>query len=530
MIIGFCYFMDLAAKAEIPRTALSIAFSVMIKGMALEFFYSSCQRFDLTINQLIQKFQDHFGEEHRRNILREWNKISLRSMLQKYPGKEKGLTFNEMVQNLHAIQRGLDRESQSDSAIRNRVISACSNIPACGAAILQKTSSISALCNNIFTALENNEAALKPEISNPLIAKYLTDRNFHANHIVQKQSHVESHVESRVNSKNKRCFAYILEQDNSSDNHDNQPLDIESMVLEIDQYKIKNEEYTSDPTSFFTSLSKVTIKDAKSHYEKTTNISTFHALTKTVHLSEKFVVDRRYSSEKFHGILLDTGASYSSTTGYPQAQAHMTEFNAKIDTNNAENLLAHFGVGESRSIGSMDVESPIGSIKFYVVEVNTPFLLCLQDMDKLGVYPNNMTDTIESPNKSILIIRKFGHPFLVWGYESMNHLSEVELRQLHRRFGHPSVNRLICTRERARRDDPTHYALLKKINKFCSLCQKYSRSPSRFKFVLKDDLIFNHSVTVDVMYIDNQPILHVIDDSTSFQAARWLQNMTAAHT
>lgn len=32
------------------------------------------------------------------------------------------------------------------------------------------------------------------------------------------------------------------------------------------------------------------------------------------------------------------------------------------------------------------------------------------------------------------------------------------------------------------------------------------------------------------MYIDNNPVLHVIDEATSFQAARWLSNMSAAHT
>ncbi|KAI0996514.1 hypothetical protein K3495_g11667 [Podosphaera aphanis] len=32
------------------------------------------------------------------------------------------------------------------------------------------------------------------------------------------------------------------------------------------------------------------------------------------------------------------------------------------------------------------------------------------------------------------------------------------------------------------------------------------------------------------MYIDGNPILQVVDEGTSFQAARWLKNMTAAHT
>lgn len=32
------------------------------------------------------------------------------------------------------------------------------------------------------------------------------------------------------------------------------------------------------------------------------------------------------------------------------------------------------------------------------------------------------------------------------------------------------------------------------------------------------------------MYIDSNPILHVVDEATLFQAARWLKNMTASHT
>lgn len=32
------------------------------------------------------------------------------------------------------------------------------------------------------------------------------------------------------------------------------------------------------------------------------------------------------------------------------------------------------------------------------------------------------------------------------------------------------------------------------------------------------------------MYIDNNPILHIIDDATCYQAARWLKNITIKHT
>ena len=54
--------------------------------------------------------------------------------------------------------------------------------------------------------------------------------------------------------------------------------------------------------------------------------------------------------------------------------------------------------------------------------------------------------------------------------------------------------------------------------------------PGRFKFILRDDVNFNYSIIVDIMYIDNSPILHIVDEATRFQAAKWLSNISAKHT
>jgi hypothetical protein len=71
---------------------------------------------------------------------------------------------------------------------------------------------------------------------------------------------------------------------------------------------------------------------------------------------------------------------------------------------------------------------------------------------------------------------------------------------------------------------------LEYLTKFCDQCQKNGRSPGRFKFVLKDDTIdFNHSILIDVIYIDGSPVFHIVDDATRFQAARWLKNLSARH-
>ncbi|RKF55086.1 putative glycosyl transferase [Golovinomyces cichoracearum] len=338
-IYKFSILIDLASKSEIPQDVLPTAFSTMLKGMALEYYYSC--------------------EEHRRNMLQEWNKISLRDMFHKNPSKEERLVFNEMVQTLRAMQRGLDREYHTDSALRNKIISACSNIPACSSAILQQTHSISALCNNIYAAIEYNETAIRAESSDSVTSAYLTDRRFHERNQGSRQntSHDQSsHSSAPPSSGPKKCFvcrqvgcwstnhshqertkararftkavkAYILEHDQSGDDENNID-DTEALALEIDEYSIHEDRLKSNPNCFYTSISKVTAQDAKNHFQLLANYSTYHTLTHDILSSDYVLVENRYSSERSHGIMLDTGPSFSSVAGFGQVQAYLAEFDA----------------------------------------------------------------------------------------------------------------------------------------------------------------------------------------------------------
>jgi hypothetical protein len=98
------------------------------------------------------------------------------------------------------------------------------------------------------------------------------------------------------------------------------------------------------------------------------------------------------------------------------------------------------------------------------------------------------------------------------------YLIETELRQLHRRFDHSSIRKLHDLLERF--DHEVKKSVLKKLSKFCTFCQKHEKSSERFKFILRDDVNFNFSIIVNIMYIENNLILHVIDEATRFQAAK----------
>ena len=97
--------------------------------------------------------------------------------------------------------------------------------------------------------------------------------------------------------------------------------------------------------------------------------------------------------------MIDIGAFKKSTVGYRQYFAYKatTNDNVDIDITQTGAVNVQFGIGLTALIRSVAVKTPIGLVNFHIVKVDTPFLLCLIDMDRLQVYYNNITDTLIGP-------------------------------------------------------------------------------------------------------------------------------------
>ena len=92
----------------------------------------------------------------------------------------------------------------------------------------------------------------------------------------------------------------------------------------------------------------------------------------------------------------------------------MREFDTQLNITFAESITAHFGIETAASMRKLTINSSINRIDFYVMQTNTSFLLCLQDINKLNVYLNNLKDQIVLKDKStISIVRFHEHPFLI---------------------------------------------------------------------------------------------------------------------
>ena len=127
-----------------------------------------------------------------------------------------------------------------------------------------------------------------------------------------------------------------------------------------------------------------------------------------------YIATDRYSSDKFYGIMIDTGASKHSTAGYGQFMAYTRDIKyTTIDISKAGAIHVQFGIGSISSMGSVLIQTPIGHIEFHIVKADTLFLLCLADMDWLGVYFNNIDNLLVMKSARIPVIRRFDHPFLL---------------------------------------------------------------------------------------------------------------------
>ena len=108
-----------------------------------------------------------------------------------------------------------------------------------------------------------------------------------------------------------------------------------------------------------------------------------------------------------------------------------------------------------------------------------------------------------------------------------------ELLKLHRSFGHPSVTGLCNIVKRTRPDEmkTSVRAAIADITKRCNTCAKLSSRPQRFRLsVGTDNLHFNSILVADVMYINQKPVLHVVDEATQFSAALYLRSISATDT
>ena len=542
--------------------------------------------FPLSSNNLIRTYFE--GAENRKSVLSRWNMTLLKSIMEKNEGKLMEECLQLLIRDLRHLQHGLDVQLRTNKFIHKKLINECQDVPARQYACFKPTDWLASRINDLRSSIITFQKA-NPD--NRQMQAFFTDHRY------QKQYHPPLSAYTRRDRGDnrgdnqawigrKKCFVcnkkgcwsskytwdereepkkkfkkrfsqrfdnrasqYIAEYERVDYEIDDDIEDIdkaaEALMIDVgfsSPFNLDQENVNTN--TLITSFG--TIHQAKTMTEYLVNCSFDHTitgvdLTLTPHESDLFtyITSERYTSDEFHGIMIDIGASKWQTAEHGKFLAYKKKIkHVQVDKSQAGAVNVQFGIDSTSSTGSLLLDTSIGIVEIHFVDADISFLLCLEDMDKLNVYFKNLENLLIASTKSVPVVRRFGPPFLLWN-ESLHSfiansfinnpcfLTDTELCQLHCRFSHLSEGKLRKVLERA--GHKTDKKIIDNLTKYCTHCQKHRKSPGRFKFTLKEYVNSNYSILVDIMYIDGDPILQVVDKANRFQAARWLNNMPAKH-
>lgn len=112
--------------------------------------------------------------------------------------------------------------------------------------------------------------------------------------------------------------------------------------------------------------------------------------------------------------MIDSSATTKSTRSFCQLKALQKVLFVKLDKTIVGSTNFVFRFGNTSFISIVKLNTPLEIIVFYNVQLNTPFLLFVANIDKLETFFNNLTNLIIQSNCFYLIIRQYSHIFLLW--------------------------------------------------------------------------------------------------------------------
>src|ERR1700733_12635378 len=98
-----------------------------------------------------------------------------------------------------------------------------------------------------------------------------------------------------------------------------------------------------------------------------------------------YITTEHYTPKEFYGVIINIGASKKSTVGYRQYLIYKATINNNTDINTTRTraINVQFGISLTILIRLVIVKTLISLVNFHIVKADTPFLLCLADINRL---------------------------------------------------------------------------------------------------------------------------------------------------
>jgi len=240
--------------------------------------------------------------------------------------------------------------------------------------------------------------------------------------------------------------------------------------------------------------------------------------------------------ELFHGACLDTGAR-RSVIGMPQAEAYMADDGTTKKLKPTKDKASfRFDGGTHPTVGTLAMRLVITQeflipLTVDVIQLIMPILLGFTKMDEHRMYFKNATNHFVCGDEgaNVPVVRKLGHADYEWDVDVL--FTCPEFQKIHKHFFHANPERLYGVMKRAEVKDVNVEALkqLRYVETSFGVCKQLAKDPSRILVSLPaDDMCFNRLAYIDLMFLDQQAVLHAVDGDTLFSAAAVLNEQSAA--
>jgi hypothetical protein len=129
-------FYEMCMKANVPTRYRNAAYSTMLKGAALDHYYTNLRQHAQTaqLDDLTRVTRQYFeSKEYQRGIIDQWTDITLESIMDKPENSGKSTTecLQILLKEMRHLKLSLPPEIKADVIFHSKLIHACRDFPAC---------------------------------------------------------------------------------------------------------------------------------------------------------------------------------------------------------------------------------------------------------------------------------------------------------------------------------------------------------------------------------------------------------------
>jgi hypothetical protein len=241
----------------------------------------------------------------------------------------------------------------------------------------------------------------------------------------------------------------------------------------------------------------------------------------------------------FRGAVWDTGAP-RTVIGRVEAELYAQQHTgSRLKLSRDKKRTFRFGqtVTTSATVARIliSIVSTVVAIVAHVVDIDIPLLIGLDVTREHGfdVMPTEGCLYHEPTDSKLPCVSGDSH--IVTRWEPLTTFyARGQIARMHNHLLHPSTQKLYDMLRRAKPEEmtPETRGIIDEVTQTCQTWQELRRKP--LSFSIRDDqgeIVFNQRLLLDLMFLDDRkPVLHIVDECTSFSTARFLNAETAEET